>query len=432
MQDSTFVQSIAGTKAKSAVAKSNSNPNSKPKPKPKPKPKTNVASTSFNPDDTIPPVQCQASSEDIYNNLYQPKSSVLRSTSMSSTWEGSGIFFTNYMNRNYLPRIQRHLGELRPFVYLSRPDQSVLTQMKGACDVFLLAILNNRPFQCPFHPLHSSTDYANLLPPHFFASPLYYPVYPITLPDSGIPKKPSILHPECGRLQFAAFRNVPSISDYVDLSHTSKGVSDGNDFAKFHAGSVGIASNGDIFPRFFGNHFYLNRLKEMVKSLKTSSFVRMQTNWYSMAMPNLFAPSEYMRLELKSMFAMLQTSRVVGVCFELETLRKQMTEEEAMKRLEGRVEVIRELSNREESKIFVVTDSEEAEKAIEKEFGKKVVKIQGEKWKKGQAVSEQRLKTFFKEVMVLGKIVRLVLTRNGEVGTVAMHLHTISPRIYYF
>ena len=117
----------------------------------------------------------------------------------------------------------------------------------------------------------------------------------------------------------------------------------------------------------------------MVKSLKTSSFVRMQTNWYSMAMPNLFAPSEYMRLELKSMFAMLQTSRVVGVCFELETLRKQMTEEEAMKRLEGRFEVIRELSNREESKIFVVTDSEEAEKAIEKEFGKKVVKIQGEK-----------------------------------------------------
>ena len=109
-----------------------------------------------------------------------------------------------------------------------------------------------------------------------------------------------------------------------------------------------------------------------------------------------------------------------------------MTEEEAMKRLEGRFEVIRELSNREESKIFVVTDSEEAEKAIEKEFGKKVVKIQGEKWKKGQAVSEQRLKTFFKEVMVLGKIVRLVLTRNGEVGTVAMHLHTISPRIYYF
>ena len=106
------------------------------------------------------------------------------------------------------------------------------------------------------------------------------------------------------------------------------GVSDGNDFAKFHAGSVGIASNGDIFPRFFGNHFYLNRLKEMVKSLKTSSFVRMQTNWYSMAMPNLFAPSEYMRLELKSMFAMLQTSRVVGVCFELETLKKQMTEEE--------------------------------------------------------------------------------------------------------
>ena len=195
---------------------------------------------------------------------------------------------------------------------------------------------------------------------------------------------------------------------------------------------MGIASNGDIFPRFFGNHFYLNRLKEMVKSLKTSSFVRMQTNWYSMAMPNLFAPSEYMRLELKSMFAMLQTSRVVGVCFELETLKKQMTEEEAMKRLEGRFEVIRELSNRDGSKIFVVTDSEEAEQAIEKEFGKKVVKIQGEKWKKGQAVSEQRLKTFFKEVMVLGKIVRLVLTRNGEVGTVAMHLHTISPRIYYF
>ena len=84
---------------------------------------------------------------------------------------------------------------------------------------------------------------------------------------------------------------------------------------------------------------------------------------------------------------------------------------------------------------YILVESEKHnvyQKAIEKEFGKKVVKIQGEKWKKGQAVSEQRLKTFFKEVMVLGKIVRLVLTRNGEVGTVAMHLHTISPRIYYF
>lgn len=170
----------------------------------------------------------------------------------------------------------------------------------------------------------------------------------------------------------------------------------------------------------------------MVKSLKTSSFVRMQTNWYSMAMPNLFLPSENMRLELKPMLTMLQEYRVIGVCFELETLMKQMTREEAMERLEGRFGVIRELSDREDAKIFVVTDCEEAEKAIEKEFGKKVVKIQGEKWKKGQEVSEKKLKTFFKEVMVLGRIVRLVLTRNGEMGTVAMHLHTISPRIYYF
>lgn len=142
MKDSTFVQSIAGTKAKSAVAKANPNPN------PKPKPKTKVASSSFNPDDAIPLIPCQESNEDVYNNLYQPKSSVLRSTTVSSIWEGSGIFFTNYMNRNYLPHTQRRVSELRAFVYLSRPGQSVLTQMKGVCDVLLLAILNNRPFQC--------------------------------------------------------------------------------------------------------------------------------------------------------------------------------------------------------------------------------------------------------------------------------------------
>lgn len=180
------MQSVGGTKAKSAIAKANS--------KPKPKPKTNVASTSFNPDDAIPPVPCQESNDEIYGDLYQPKSSVLRSTSVLGTWEGSGIFFTNYMNRNYLPRVQRRLSELRAFVYLSRPGQSVLTQMKGVCDVLLLAILNNRPFQCTLslNRIRSSADYANLLPPHFFASPLFSSIYPITLPDSGIPKKPSI------------------------------------------------------------------------------------------------------------------------------------------------------------------------------------------------------------------------------------------------
>lgn len=170
----------------------------------------------------------------------------------------------------------------------------------------------------------------------------------------------------------------------------------------------------------------------MVKSLKTSSFVRMQTNWYSMAMPNLFAPSEYMRAEMKPMMMMMQENRMIGVCFELEALMKRMTREEAMKRLMGRFDVIRELSNREDAKVFLVTDSEEAEKEIVKEFGEKVVKFEGEKWKMNEEVSEKKLKNLFKEVMVLGKIVRLVLTRNGELGTLALHLHTISPRVYYF
>ena len=146
MQDSTFAHTVKTTKAKSSKPKSNANPNSKPKPKPKPKPK--AISMIVNEDDHIAPVQCKESNPSIYREFYQPRSSILRSAVVLTNWEGSGIFFTNYMNRNYLPRMRKQLADIRVLAYLSRPGQSIQTQMKGVCDVLLLAILNNRPFKC--------------------------------------------------------------------------------------------------------------------------------------------------------------------------------------------------------------------------------------------------------------------------------------------
>ena len=195
---------------------------------------------------------------------------------------------------------------------------------------------------------------------------------------------------------------------------------------------MGIASSGEEFPRFFENAVYLNRAKEMMKTLKTSSFIRMQTNWYSMAMPNLFAPSEYLKEEIRTILDKVREKRAIGVIFEMKAMEKQMTQEAALAKLRSRFELMHELTKSADAALFFATDCEEAEKEMEKEFGAKLMTIKSEPLMSGEEVSERKLKRFFMELTVLGKTSRLVMTRNGELGTLALYFHTISPRIYYF
>ena len=226
---------------------------------------------------------------------------------------------------------------------------------------------------------------------------------------------------ECGRLQLSPFRHVSSITDYVDLSSTSKGVSDNTEFSSFHSGIVGIASNGDDFPRFFKNSRYLERSKEILQSLKTSSFLRMQSNWYSMAIPNLFAASDYLLEDVQEILKLMHQSRMVGVSVDLAAMTKTMTKEAATAKIRARFQLLRDMTKREDAKLFVATDDEE------------MIRIKGvEKFVSEEEISEEKLKMFFMELAVLGKMNRLVLTRNSEIGTLALYAHVIAPRIYYF
>ena len=226
---------------------------------------------------------------------------------------------------------------------------------------------------------------------------------------------------------------MPSITDYVDLSSTSKGVSDNTEFSSFHRGIVGIASNGDDFPRFFKNSRYLERSKEILQSLKTSSFLRMQNNWYSMAIPNLFAASDYLLEDAQEILKLMHQSRMVGVSVDLAAMTKTMTKEAATAKIRARFQLLRDMTKRENAKLFVATDDEEIGELMENEFGDKVMRIKGvEKFVSEKEISEEKLKMFFMELAVLGKMNRLVLTRNSEIGTLALYAHVIAPRIHYF
>ena len=127
---------------------STSKANVKPKPNP-PQTKTNQKpiDSRFQ-EKFVPSVKCVESSPNIYTKFYKPGSTELRSASVAKRWEGSGMFFTSFMTNKYIPQVQKSSTSNNAFVFLSKPNQSIISQIKGACDVLLLAILNKRPFKC--------------------------------------------------------------------------------------------------------------------------------------------------------------------------------------------------------------------------------------------------------------------------------------------
>lgn len=64
-------------------------------------------------------------------------------------WITGNDKFKEYMNNVFIPHQQQHsLNTTTQIIYLKRGTTGIAGQMSGMCDVLLLAILNNRVFQC--------------------------------------------------------------------------------------------------------------------------------------------------------------------------------------------------------------------------------------------------------------------------------------------
>ena len=85
-----------------------------------------------------------------YRSYYRQNSFVpINISDPISEWISGSSQFRQYMNTVFLPQQKKHiLDRDKLIVYAKRGTTGIAGQMSGMCDVLLLAILNNRVFQC--------------------------------------------------------------------------------------------------------------------------------------------------------------------------------------------------------------------------------------------------------------------------------------------
>lgn len=99
-----------------------------------------------------------------HGKYYGKLSTVPVKTDSYSKWIGGSLFFTSYMNNQYV-RVQKKINKdqtnlKKHLVFAAKNSDSIVKQIYGVCDSLLVALLNGRSFQCRFLHILSSRSCA--------------------------------------------------------------------------------------------------------------------------------------------------------------------------------------------------------------------------------------------------------------------------------
>lgn len=83
------------------------------------------------------------------HKFYRKGWTISNKMSSPSKWTSGPYYFSNYMNGDFKSRQLNNTESMNNLlVYVANTTQSVVSQIMGVCDSLLLALFNERQFQC--------------------------------------------------------------------------------------------------------------------------------------------------------------------------------------------------------------------------------------------------------------------------------------------